>query len=404
MTVSYGMIKQALAGQRLPAAFVDLDAFDANAARVRDLLRGRGTPLRIASKSLRVPELLRRLLDRSEGDFVGLMCFCTEEAAFLAGLGFDDLLVAYPPVQDSDLSLAARLTADGTAIRLMADSREGVDRIAAAGRAANVTIDVVLCVDMSLELGAGRVHLGVRRSPLHGVEDVVRLARHVADREGTRFFGIMGYEAQVAGLGDANPFEPLLNPFKALIRSASARELGPRRQRMVDELTRQGLAPTLVNGGGSGSLDSTTPQTGVTEVTAGSAFFKPHLFDYFRSAHTQALEPACFFALEATRRPRPDMVTCLGGGYVASGPPSRDKVPLPWLPPGAELVAEEMCGEVQTPVVLRDPSEVALGDPIVFRHAKGGELAERFGEMLLLRGSEVVGSAKTYRGEGQCFF
>ena len=90
MTVSYGMIKQALAGQRLPAAFVDLDAFDANAARVRDLLRGRGTPLRIASKSLRVPELLRRLLDRSEGDFVGLMCFCTEEAAFLAGLGFDD--------------------------------------------------------------------------------------------------------------------------------------------------------------------------------------------------------------------------------------------------------------------------------------------------------------------------
>ncbi|MEQ9322569.1 MAG: hypothetical protein RIF41_25610, partial [Polyangiaceae bacterium] len=107
---------------------------------------------------------------------------------------------------------------------------------------------------------------------------------------------------------------------------------------------------------------------------------------------------------EATRRPRPDMVTCLGGGYVASGPPSRDKVPLPWLPPGAELVAEEMCGEVQTPVVLRDPSEVALGDPIVFRHAKGGELAERFGEMLLLRGSEVVGSAKTYRGEGQCFF
>ena len=289
MTLSYTAIKKALAGHRLPAAFVDLDAFDANAARVRQLIVGRGTPLRVASKSVRVPDLLRRLLDGSEGQFVGLMCFATEEAAFLAGLGFDDLLVAYPAIQDGDLSLAARLTAEGTAIRLVADSREGIDRIAAAGRAAGVAIDVVLCVDMSLELVAGRVHLGVRRSPLHRVDDVVRLARYVAERDGARFFGIMGYEAQVAGLGDDNPFEPLLNPIKSLIRSASARELGPRRRRMVDELTGQGLAPTLVNGGGSGSLDSTTPATGVTEVTAGSAFFKPHLFDYFRSAHMQAL-------------------------------------------------------------------------------------------------------------------
>lgn len=404
MTLSYRVIKEALAGHRLPAAFVDLDAFDANADRVRDLIRGRGTPLRIASKSLRVPDLLRRLLDRSDGDFVGLMCFATEEAAFLAELGFDDLLVAYPPLQPRDLALAAKLTAQGTALRVMADSTEGIDRIAAAGREAGIAIDVVLCVDMSLELGAGRVHLGVRRSPIHRVEDVVRLARYVNEARGARFFGIMGYEAQVAGLGDDNPFEPLLNPIKALIRSASARELGPRRQRMVDELTRQGLAPTLVNGGGTGSLDTTTPRTGVTEVTAGSAFFKPHLFDYFRSPHMQALEPACFFALEATRRPAPDMVTCLGGGYVASGPPSRDKVPLPWLPTGATLVAEEMCGEVQTPVILRDPDEVALGDPVVFRHAKGGELAERFTEVLLVQDGRVVGSAKTYRGEGRCFF
>jgi len=404
MTLSYSDIKKALAGRRLPAAFVDLDAFERNADRVRRQIDGRGTPLRIASKSVRVPDLLRRLIDGAGGAFAGLMCFATEEAAFLAGRGFDDLLVAYPPLQASDLSLAARLTAEGTRLHLMADSREGVDRIAAAGRDAGVSIRVVLCVDMSLEIGGGRVHLGVRRSPLHRVEDVVRLARYVAEARGATFGGLMGYEAQVAGLGDANPFEPMLNPVKALIRQVSARELGRRRQRMVRALEREGLAPSLVNGGGSGSLDSTTPQTGVTEVTAGSAFFKPHLFDYFRSAHMRALEPACFFALEATRRPTANMVTCLGGGYVASGPPSVDKVPLPWLPDGARLVPEEMCGEVQTPLVLRDPSEVALGDPIVFRHAKGGELAERFAEVLLLRGAEVVGSAKTYRGEGQCFF
>lgn len=402
MGLDYAGWKKALAGRRLPAAVVDLEAFDRNAERVRAEIAGRRTPLRIATKSLRVRALLRRLLDRSEGSFEGLMCFATEEAAFLADHGFDDLLVAYPPLQRSDLELAARLTAEDKRIYLMADGREGVDRIAVAGRAAGVEIAVVLCVDMSLELGP--LHLGVRRSPLHEVGDVVELARYVAERPGVRFFGVMGYEAQVAGLGDANPFEPLLNPLKKLVRRASTFELGPRRLRMVEALREAGLSPRLVNGGGSGSLDSTTPRTGVTEVTAGSAFFKPHLFDYFDSPHMRALEPAAFFALEATRRPAANMVTCLGGGYVASGPPSADKVPLPWLPVGAELIAEEMCGEVQTPLVLQDPSEVALGDPIIFRHAKGGELAERFASVLLVEGAEIADEVPTYRGEGQCFF
>jgi D-serine deaminase-like pyridoxal phosphate-dependent protein len=404
MGLDYAGWKKALRGRRLPAAIVDLDAFDRNAERVRDTIAPHGIPLRIASKSLRVVALLRRLLDRSEGRFAGLMCFATEEAAFLADQGFDDLLVAYPPLQASDLTLAADLTAQGRAIYVMADGREGVDRIAAAGRHANVEIAVVLCVDMSLELGGGRVHLGVRRSPLHSVGDVVTLARYVADQPGVRFHGLMGYEAQVAGLGDANPFAPVLNPLKALIRRASALELGPRRREMVEALREVGLPPVLVNGGGSGSLDSTTPSTGVTEVTAGSAFLKPHLFDYFSNAHMRRLEPAAFFALEATRRPAPNIVTCLGGGYVASGPPSADKVPLPWLPEGARLLPEEMCGEVQTPLVLRDPGQVTLGDPIVFRHAKGGELAERFGSYLLLQGGEIVDEVPTYRGHAQCFF
>jgi D-serine deaminase-like pyridoxal phosphate-dependent protein len=285
----------------------------------------------------------------------------------------------------------------------MCDHEETVDRIATAGRAASTEVRVVLCVDMSLRVGGGRVHLGVRRSPLREPHEVVALAREIAARDGARFHGIMGYEAQVAGLGDANPFEPLLNPVKSWIRRASVRELRQRRHAIVEALGSAGLAPTIVNGGGTGSLDTTPEEDCVTEVTAGSAFLKPHLFDYYKNPHMQELEPAAFFAVEATRKPRPDMVTCLGGGYVASGPPGRDKIPKPWLPEGVELVPEEMCGEVQTPLVLRDPGSVQLGDPVVFRHAKGGELAERFEAYWLLAGGEVVGSATTYRGQGKCF-
>ncbi len=47
--------------------------------------------------------------------------------------------------------------------------------------------------------------------------------------------------------------------------------------------------------------------------------------------------------------------------------------------------------------------DLGLGDRIWFRHAKAGELAERFTEFALVAGEEVVGRAATYRGEGQCF-
>lgn len=402
--LDYAQVKDLLRGRRLPAAFVDLDAFDKNTERVCAEVRNRGTPVRVASKSVRVVRLLERLRDRGGALFQGLMCFSCEEAEALAGRGFDDLLVAYPAYQESDLDRMARLVQAGKRVSLVTDSRAGVDRASEVGVAHGVRIPLVVCVDMSLRLLAGRIHLGVRRSPLHSPEQVVRLARHVASSPGTAFHGLMGYEAQVAGLADANPFDPSMNVIKTAIRRASALELGRRRRAMVAALDAAGLHPAIVNGGGSGSLDTTTPATGVSEVTAGSAFYKPHLFDYFKSDHLRDLEPAAFFALEVTRRPTRGMVTCLGGGYVASGPASADKVPLPWLPRGLALTAMEMCGEVQTPLTHGDDVDLELGDPVVFRHAKAGELFERFSEVLLVSDGKVVDSVPTYRGEGWCFF
>lgn len=401
MALDYAAFRHCLAGRRLPLAVVDLDALDRNLARVTELVRPRGTPIRLASKSLRVPSLLRRLVDR-DTLMQGVMCFAVEEAEYLADEhGFDDLLVAYPAFQRCDIERAVGMAKRGLTIRLMADSTTGLDRLSEVACAHAATLDVVLDVDMSLRIGPA--HLGVRRSPLHTPHQVVSMANAVADRPGLRFVGLMGYEAQVAGLGDDNPFEPLLNPIKSALRRASVSELTKRRSAMVEALRQAGLKPALVNGGGTGSLDTTTPGSGVTEVTAGSAFFKPQLFDYYRSAHVRALEPACFFALEVTRRPSAAIVTCLGGGYVASGAAHADKVPRPHLPRGIELLDQEMCGEVQTP--LRCPGATpAIGDPVIFRHAKAGELAERFNSYLLIDKGEPVGEAATYRGEGRCFF
>jgi D-serine deaminase-like pyridoxal phosphate-dependent protein len=403
MGLSYEAIREALRGERLPAALVDLDAFDRNIDVHRELIHGRGTPLRPASKSIRVVSLLQRVLERGGDDFRGVLCFTVREAGFLASRGFSDFLVAYPEYGEPDLQLAARLTAEGHRIALTTDSVEGVERIATAAQRAGVRLNVVLCVDMSLKLFGGRVHLGVRRSPIHSPDDVLRVAQVVTKTQSLNLLGLLGYEAQIAGLQDANPFDRWMNGPKSLVKRRSIREVRERRAAIVEHLRRQGIPLTLVNGGGVGSLDSTTPDTGVTEITAGSGFYKPHLFDYYRAPHMARLEPAAFFALEVTRRPTARMVTCLGGGYVASGPPGWDKIPRPWLPAGLVLGADEACGEVQTPLSIPAGLQLSLGDPVIFRHAKGGELMERFHEVLLLQQGRIVDRVPTYRGDGQCF-
>jgi D-serine deaminase-like pyridoxal phosphate-dependent protein len=403
MALTYEQIRELLHGERLPLAFVDLDALDRNIDRHLEILRGRGTPLRPATKSVRVVGILKRVMERGGQHFRGLMSFTVEEAAFLSTQGFDDFLVAYPSFQKCDLALAAKLTREGTRIALTADSSEAIERISRFGVESGVRVKIVLCVDMSYRPLGGRVHLGVRRSPLHSKEDVLPLARLAADLPGTEFHGLLCYEAQIAGLQDANPFDPKMNALKAAVKHFSIREVRERRSEIVEHLRRNGLSPTIVNGGGTGSLDTTTTETGVTEITAGSGFFKPHLFDYYRAPHMATLEPAAFFALEVTRRFSPEVVTCLGGGYVASGPPGYDKVPLPWLPRGVKLTEAEAAGEVQTPIQHPADVKLRLGDPVIFRHAKAGELAERFNEVALIQGGRIVDRTPTYRGQGQCF-
>ncbi|CAF4674689.1 unnamed protein product, partial [Rotaria sp. Silwood2] len=66
--------------------------------------------------------------------------------------------------------------------------------------------------------------------------------------------------------------------------------------------------------------------------------------------------PSCYFALPVVRvSDEGKWVTCAGGGYVASGRPGWDKVPLPVFPLGLTLNDSEGPGEVQTPLRI-DPT------------------------------------------------
>jgi D-serine deaminase-like pyridoxal phosphate-dependent protein len=211
----------------------------------------------------------------------------------------------------------------------------------------------------------------------------------------------MGYEGQIAGLNDAMPGQYLRNRIIRSLKARSIRDVHRRRGAIVAALAEAGHRLRFVNAGGTGSFESTARDPSVTELAAGSGFYLPALFDHY-AVHLG--EPAAGFALPVTRRPQPGIVTCAGGGYPASGPIGPDRLPRPWLPEGATLIPNEGGGEVQTPVRIAAQDAPAIGAPVFFRHAKAGELCERFDTLLLVRGDTIVDRVPTYRGAGRCFF
>jgi D-serine deaminase-like pyridoxal phosphate-dependent protein len=379
-----------------PVAVVDLDAFDANAD---DLVRrAAGKPIRVASKSVRCRALLERVLSRP--GFAGVMSFTLAESLWLARAGIDDVLLAYP---SADRSAFAELAGDrelAAAVTVMVDDRSQLELIDSARAGGREEIRVCLELDTSLRLLGGRVRIGALRSPLHSPAQLAELARSVARRPGFRLVGLMAYEGHIAGVGDAVAGRPLRSRAVRLMQSAAREELAARRAEAVRAV--RAVTPELefVNGGGTGSVQHTASEPAVTEIAAGSGLYLPRLFDNYASFTGR---PAALFAQPVVRRPGVGVVTVLGGGYPASGAAGPDRLPVPYLPEGLRYDPQEGPGEVQTPLLGQPADDLLLGDKVWFRHAKSGELCERFAQLHLVEGDRVTRAVPTYRGEGHTF-
>ncbi|WP_030684247.1 amino acid deaminase/aldolase [Streptomyces sp. NRRL B-1347] len=379
-----------------PLAIVDLAAFDANA---EDLARrAGGKPVRVASKSVRCRALLERVLARD--GFAGIMSFTLAESLWLARSGFDDVLLAYP---SADRTAFAELAADpklAAAVTVMVDDPAQLRLVEEARGDGREEVRVCLELDTSLKLLGGRVRIGARRSPLHEPTQVAALARAIARRPGFRLVGVMAYEGHVAGVGDAVAGHPAKSRAVRLMQAAARRELAVRRAETIRAVRDAVPGLEFVNGGGTGSVQHTAAEGAVTEVAAGSGLFVPRLFDNYTSFSGR---PAALFAQPVVRRPGRGVVTVLGGGYPASGAAGTDRSPVPYLPQGLRYDAQEGAGEVQTPLLGAAADDLRIGDKVWFRHAKAGELCERFAELHLVVGDRVTETVPTYRGEGHTF-
>jgi D-serine deaminase-like pyridoxal phosphate-dependent protein len=385
---------------RAPFAFVDLDALRSNAKAM--LAQARGLPIRVASKSVRSESVLRRILELDDG-FRGVLAFTLPEALWLAGHGFDDIVVAYPTAdRDAIAEITALVSEEKPAPIPMVDDAPHLDLVEGAAVARGVEVPVCMEVDVGWWPLRGRIaKIGPKRSPVHHPDRARGLAAEIAARPGTRLAGVMAYEGHIAGVGDDVPGHPLRSAAIRRIQAASEREIRERLPRVVAAVREaNGGELGFVNGGGTGSLTRTAAAGVATELSAGSGFYAPHLFDNYRSLD---LTPAAFFALPIVRRPSPGVVTALGGGYLASGTADRSRLPQPYLPDGLRLDTQEGAGEVQTPLIGGAARGLRVGDRVYMRHAKAGELCERFNALYLVEGNRIVDEVPTYRGEGKAF-
>ncbi len=381
-----------------PFAFVDLDAMWANAAAM--LERAGEKPIRVASKSIRCRALLEAILKRDQR-FRGLMTFTLPETLWLAEQGFEDLLLAYPTVDSEalgELALRSAAHPQGAPI-VMVDCVEHLDAIEAVLGTGAAPVRVCIDLDAGWWALGGRIKVGPKRSPIHTVEQAVALAREIERRPQIELDALMSYEGQIAGVGDRPPGRRLRGAAIRFMQRRSAAELAARRGAVAAALA-EFVELEIVNGGGTGSLELTGAEEAVTEVTAGSGFYAPTLFDHYSRF---SLTPAAGFALPIVRKPSPAVATALGGGYLASGGGDPARLPGPWLPPGLALDPEEGAGEVQTPLLGAPAAQLRVGDRAYLRHAKAGELCERFDALHLVAGEEIVDVVPTYRGDGKAF-
>ena len=401
-----------------PSAWLDMDALDHNIALVYQ--KTQAINLRLATKSIRSVDVLHYIKDNSP-NFIGLMSYAADESVHLLKNGFDNILCAYPTLDMISVAKTFDYTKHGATMIWMVDRPEHVDILNQVAQENDVVIDI--CLDINMSMPLPKLYFGTKRSALMSKKDVKTLLKHIKKSANVNICAAMGYEAQIAGLSEHLPGKALLTPAIKLLKKRSQKQVSQRRGSIVNWLNKQGYQLQLVNGGGSGSMGFTSSQPEVTEITVGSAYYKPAYFDYMDSM--EAFQPAAGFVLPVTRQPEKGVITCHGGGFIASGAIGIDKAPVVHYPSNLTLLNDEGFGEVQTPMTIakvgkkanKNESELKIGDAVWCRHAKAGELCEHFNALICYRNpkhadnlnneeatsEEVVQTMTTYRGEGQCF-
>lgn len=246
-----------------PALVLDLAAFERNLGKMQDRADAAGVKLRPHGKMHKSPWVAERQLAWGA---VGICCQKVSEAEAFVREGILDVLVTNQVRQPVMLDRLARL-ARGAKVALCVDDADGVDAAAAAAFRQDVTLRLMVEVDV----GAGRC--GVQTA-----DEAVALADMIRQSEGLRFAGIQAYHGAAQHLPDAGA-------RKAAITAAAAR-LKP----VLSALKDAGIPCPVVTGAGTGTFAHEAASGLWTELQCGS-------YAFMDADYTRAIGPEFELAL-----------------------------------------------------------------------------------------------------------
>jgi D-serine deaminase-like pyridoxal phosphate-dependent protein len=271
-----------------PALLVDLDALDANIARIADACRRNSINWRPHTKGIKVPQIARKLINAGA---IGITCAKLGEAEVMAAHGFADILIANQIVGPQKIArlVALRATCD---VIVAVDHKDNVTAIAEAAQGAGVIIRVVI-----------EVNMGMNRAGVEPGEACVALARFIAAQKGVKFAGLMGWEGQTAGIANAQDKTAAVSAaVKGIVETANM-------------CRNAGLPVEIVSCGGTGTYWITAAQPGITEIQAGGGVFcDVHYRNDFGVEHPYALT----IMTTITSRPTAARIVCDAGKKTMS--------------------------------------------------------------------------------------
>lgn len=375
-----------------PFAWLDLNALDFNIQYVNRACKTK--PVRIATKSVRSVDALK-YIERNLDNCSGFMTYTAAETLYLIENNLDHLLIGYPVMEKQSVKKLILKIKEGKDVTFMVDCEQHIQFLHQLAEEVDVSVQV--CIDLNVSADYSILYFGTKRSPLTTIEKLQSFLQTLKKYPLIQVVGAMGYDAQIAGVTDHFD-NSLKSKFVQQLKKRSEQSVRSFRQHAVSLIKAQ-WPLAFVNGGGSGSMTYSFAQRDVTEITVGSAFYAPALFDRYTSLK---LQPAAGFACRVVRQFSDDTFVLHGGGYIASGSIGKDKQPVFLEKNRFSFSNLEGAGEVQSPIIDKE-KHLQVGDTVMLRHAKAGELCERFQTLHTFREGKYFGPYKTYRGDGQCF-
>jgi len=165
-----------------PVPVVDLDIVEHNLAKMQAYCDSHGLSLRPHIKTHKIPAFAHRQVELGAK---GITCQKLGEAEVMIDAGLDDILISYPLVGPAKADRLASLSRRAR-LRVAVDSSLAADTVAAAARASNTPIGVLV------EFDSGNARTGVV-----SVDQALDLAIQI-EKSGLRFDGLMTYPSTAA--------------------------------------------------------------------------------------------------------------------------------------------------------------------------------------------------------------